>query len=128
MRAPLGPAIAAERERLQVTHAYQEAQASELANSVYADSRGDSAYTLLFRPGALGDKPLIVLTHSIYDRDNPIEVASHFAWNAAHDETARLSRKGRNRIVPNTRHNIEIDDPQAIVDAVFEVIGDMRRR
>ena len=127
VRSPLGPAIAAERARLQVGRAYQEAQASEIANSVYADQSGDRAYTLLFRPGALGDRPLIVLTHSIYDRSDPLEAVGFTAWNAAHDETARLSRSGRNRIVPNTHHNIEVDDPQSITDAIFEVIAQVQQ-
>jgi pimeloyl-ACP methyl ester carboxylesterase len=125
VRTPLGPAIAAERARLQVGRVYQEAQASEIANSVYADPSGDRAYAMLFRPGALGDKPLIVLTHSIYDQKDPLEAAGFTGWNAVHDETARLSRRGRNRIVPNTHHNIEVDDPQAIVDAIFEVIAQL---
>lgn len=124
VRTPLGPAIAAERARLQVGSAYQETQASELANSVYGDSRADPAYAMLFRPGAFGNKPLIVLTHSIYDRNDPVEVASFASWNKLHDQTARLSRRGINRIVPNTHHNVEVDDPQSIADAVFEVIAE----
>ena len=126
VREPLGPVIAAERARIQVGRAYQDAQASELANSVYGDHRGDDAYALLFRRGVLGDKPLIVLTHSIYDHKDPLDAAGFAAWNELHNQTARLSRRGVNRIVPNTHHNIEVDDPQSIVDAVFEVIGPKR--
>jgi pimeloyl-ACP methyl ester carboxylesterase len=39
VRAPLGPVIAAERQKLQVRRAYQDAQASEFVNSVNADPR-----------------------------------------------------------------------------------------
>jgi pimeloyl-ACP methyl ester carboxylesterase len=128
VRAPLGSVIAGDRARLQVERAYQETQASELSNSVYADARGDHAYAMLFHPGAFGDKPLIVLTHSIYDRTDPIDAAGFAAWNEVHEQTARLSRNGRNRLVPNTHHNIEVDDPQAIVDAVSQVMSEMRAR
>ncbi len=127
VRDALGPAIAVERARIQVGRAYQQTQASELANSVYADTRGDAAYAALFRPGVFGSKPLIVLTHSIYDRDDPVDAVGWAAWNFAHVQTAALSRRGINRIVPKTHHNIEIDDPQSIVDAVFEVIGELHR-
>lgn len=126
VRAPLGGTIAAERARLQVSRAYQETQASELANSVYLDPGGDRAYSMLFRPGAFGKKPLIVLTHSIYDRKDLIETARYVAWFEAHEQTARLSRNGHNKLVPNTHHNIEVDDPRAVIEAVYQVIRDTR--
>jgi pimeloyl-ACP methyl ester carboxylesterase len=93
VREPLGPIIAAERARLQVTRAYQDAQAAELAGSVYADTRGNGDYAMLFRPGAFGSKPLIVLTHSIYDRKDPLDAADFAAWNEVHVQTAALSRR-----------------------------------
>lgn len=126
VRVPLGPAIAAERARLQVSSAYQDTQASELANSLYGDARADPAYAMLFHPGAFGSKPLIVLTHSIYDPNDPVEVASFASWNMLHEQTARLSRRGTNRIVANTHHNIEVDDPRSIATAIFEVIARTR--
>ena len=125
VRAPLGPEIAAERARIQVGAAYQEAQASEIAYSVYGDLRGDAAYKALFKRGMLGSRPLIVLTHSIYDPEDPIDVASTEGWIRLHEEDARLSSRGRRRTVPNTHHNIEIEAPQAIVDAIGEVLNDL---
>lgn len=95
VRTPLGPAIAAERARLQVGKAYQETQASELANSVYGDSRGDAAYAMLFRPGAFGNKPLIILTHGIYDRTDPVDTASFAAWNELHFAECEAFSTGR---------------------------------
>jgi pimeloyl-ACP methyl ester carboxylesterase len=125
VRAPLGPQIAAERQKIQVKRAYQDAQASELANSVYGDPRPDDAYAMLFTGHALGNKPLIVLTHSIHDSKDPRDAADFFAWNATHEQTAALSTRGVNRIVPQTHHNIEVDRPQAIVDAVNEVLTEI---
>ena len=125
VRAPLGPLIAAERQKVQVTAAYQEAQASEIANSIYGDLRADAAYAALFKPGMLGRRPMIVLTHGIVPPDDPIEAASMAGWTQLHRETARLSRRGRQRTVPNTHHNIEIDDPQSIIAAVAEVLAEL---
>lgn len=127
VRAPLGPEIAAERLRIQVTSRYQTAQASEILNSVYGDTRGDAIYADLFRPGAFGAKPVVVLTHSIYNRADPLEVLSEEGWLALHKENARLSRRGRQRVVPNTRHNIQLDAPEAIVAAVAEVLDELEK-
>ena len=122
VRPLLGPLIAAERLRIQVTPAYQQAQASEILNSVYADPRGTDVYARLFRPGRFGSKPLIVLSHGLYDREDAIAAAGQAAGVALHRGTAQLSRRGVQRTVPGTTHNIEIDAPGAIVDAVVEVL------
>ena len=121
----LGPKIAAERQRIQAQHPYQEAQASEFANGVYEDQRTDDAYASLFSGNALGAKPLIVLTHSIRDRKDPFDEAGFFAWNAVHEQTAKLSTRGVNRIVPETHHYIQIDCPQAVVDAIDVVLREV---
>lgn len=118
----LGPEIAAERQRIQVTSTYQETQASEFSNGIYGNARADAAYALLFSGRALGDKPLIVLTRSAPKSSDPIASASFFAWNAAHDETARLSTRGVNRIIPDSHHYIHIDHPTAVVEAIDEVL------
>ena len=126
VRPKLGPEIAAERMKIQSTAAYQAAQASEIVNSVYGDVRADRAYAGLFRPGLLGSKPVIVLTHGLYDRDDPLDVMSFDQGVRLHRRSAALSRRGRQRVVPGTGHNIEIDDPGAIVEAVAEVLAELR--
>lgn len=128
VRQPLGPAVAAERQRIQVTKAYQAAQASEIANSVYADDRGDAVYRTLFTPGRFGARPMIVLTHGEYDAANPLDAASYQSYLWLHKETASLSRRGRQRVVPKTSHNIEIDDPGAVVRAILEVVEEVAAR
>jgi pimeloyl-ACP methyl ester carboxylesterase len=122
VRPALGPEIAAERQKIQVKPHYQQAQASEILSSIYGDARPDSAYARLFRPGALGTRPMIVMTHGIYDATDPIDTADYQAMLALHRQSAELSRRGRHRIVAGTHHNIEIDDPQAVVSAVREVL------
>lgn len=128
VRPALGPAIAAERARLQVRAAFQNAQASELANSVYGRTDGDEVYQRLFRPGMFGTRPLIVLTHGNYDASDPDDVASFQSGLWLHSETAALSRRGRQRTVPETGHYIELDAPQAVTGAIFEVLDQLDRR
>lgn len=128
VREPLGSAVAAERARIQVTAAYQSAQASEIANSVYADDRGDAVYRTLFTPGRFGALPMIVLTHGDYDPADKVDAASYQSYLWLHAETAGLSRRGRQRTVPKTSHNIEIDDPGAVALAIVEVIEEIARR
>lgn len=121
-RPALGPVIAAERARIQVRPAYQQAQASEILNSLYARSDGDATYRDLFRPHMFGAMPLVVLSHGNYDVADPAEVAGYESWLWLHRETAALSRIGRQQTAPATNHNIEIDDPAAVADAVDEVL------
>jgi pimeloyl-ACP methyl ester carboxylesterase len=128
VRPALGPAIAAERARLQVRSAFQNAQASELANSVYGRTDGDAIYQRLFRPGVFGTRPLIVLTHGAFDASDPMDSASFQGGLWLHQETAALSRRGRQRTVPETGHYIELDAPQAVISAIFEVLDQMGRR
>jgi pimeloyl-ACP methyl ester carboxylesterase len=128
VRQPLGSAIAAERARLQVTKLYQATQASEIGNSVYADDRGDAVYRTLFTRGRFGSMPMLVLTHGDYDAADPIDVASYQSYLWLHAETAALSRSGQHRVVPKTSHNIEIDDPEAVVRAILEVVDRTVRR
>lgn len=120
-RPQLGPTIAGERQRIQVMPAYQRAQASEILHSVYGASAGDPVYKTLFKPGMFGSKPLIVLTHGDYDASDTLEAMDQAAMTYFHRETARLSRNGSQRTVEGASHNIEIDQPAAIVKAIEEV-------
>jgi hypothetical protein len=45
------------------------------------------------------------------------------AWRAGHDRIAALSTRGDNTIIPSARHYIQIDQPQAVVDAVRRVVA-----
>ncbi|MDQ2701455.1 MAG: alpha/beta hydrolase [Pseudomonadota bacterium] len=123
-RTPLGPVILAERKRLQPTVAYQDAQANELAHSMYVpDAEADDEYARLFgAPRPLGDKPLVVLTHSMWDMAPPFGEIGWMSWVTGHQATAALSTRGTQRMVPRSRHNIQIDQPQAVIDAVAEVL------
>lgn len=129
VRVPLGSAILAERRRLQATVAYQDAQAAEIAACPYVpDAAADARYAALFdgkRP--FGDKPVVVLTHSLWDMTPPLGEIGYSAYVAAHRQTAALSTRGVQRMVPMSRHNIQIDQPQAVIDAVAEVLDALQK-
>jgi pimeloyl-ACP methyl ester carboxylesterase len=65
-----------------------------------------------------GSLPLVVLTQS--DDIGPDPKTSR--WVKAHDEIASLSRVGVNRIVPDSSHMIMLDQPQAVIDAIDDVL------
>jgi pimeloyl-ACP methyl ester carboxylesterase len=122
VRPAFGPIIAGERAVLQRTAKYQRAQASEIAYSVYGDPRAERAYANLFKPGVFGARPLIVLTSPKDDSAEPLDAADAAAGGRLHDETASLSISGCREEVTGTGHNIEIDRPDAVIDAVNRVI------
>lgn len=124
VRAQLGPTILAERRRLQATVAYQDAQEAEAASSMFVpDAAADAQYARLFSaPYPLGDKPLVVLTHSIWDMTPPFGETGYVSWVTAHRLTAALSTRGTERMVELSRHNIQVDHPEAVIAAVAEVL------
>ena len=122
-RAQLGPSIAAERNRIQVSTAYQQAQASEILEGVYGNPASDPVYARLFRRGVLGARPLVVLTHGRFDEEDPLDVLGQAQGVALHRETARLSRAGRHRTIADTGHYIPLEAPAAVVAAILEVLG-----
>ena len=130
VRAPLGSAILTERRRLQATVAYQDTQLGEAAASMFVpDATADAQYARLFgaTPHPLGDKPLVVLTHSVWDMTPPFGETGYASWVAAHRQTAALSTRGSERMVPLSRHNIQVDYPQVVIDAITEVLDATRR-
>lgn len=124
VRAPLGMAILAERRILQAKPSYQDAQATELADSVYGKHpEADARYARLFAGEApLGNMPLLVLTHGLWDMSDATSEVDYQSWRQAHVLTAALSRRGTQEMVPNARHNIQIDNPAAVVDAIERVL------
>jgi pimeloyl-ACP methyl ester carboxylesterase len=82
----------------------------------------------------LGATPLIVLTAG-ESPSIPLSGAAkaqmpalHAEWSKMHDEMARLSTQGVNRLVPGATHYIHQDRPQVVVDAINEVIGAARKK
>lgn len=76
--------------------------------------------------GSLGDRPLIVLSAGA--REPPplppreVEAVGHL-YAQAHEQLAGLSTRGVRRVVADSKHAIQWDRPQAVIDAVMEVIA-----
>jgi pimeloyl-ACP methyl ester carboxylesterase len=77
----------------------------------------------------LGDKPLVVLSADVgWDLNGP---SGSFwrkyrnLWFAQHEALAHLSSRGVHRMIKHSGHEIQLDNPQAVVDAVDEVVSEL---
>jgi len=80
----------------------------------------------------LGDKPLLVLTAGAPAKlpgETPEQLkAFDAAWYDMHNKIAALSTRGRQRIVAGASHYIQVDNPPAVIEAVSEVLSEVRGR
>jgi hypothetical protein len=81
-----------------------------------------------YRP--LGDIPIIVLTHEAFPK-GPAETqaqrdAKNKLWIDLHNQIASMSTRGKRVTVENSGHNIQMDQPQVIVDSILEVLRTTR--
>jgi len=91
-----------------------------------------SEYAASLHEGAdwsLGDIPLIVLSAGARERSPlPPEEADAVerVWTEGQEQLAALSSRGVRRTVPDSKHAIQWDRPQAVIDAVLEVVSEAR--
>ena len=87
----------------------------------------DGNYAMLSRlnaarrstPNLLGDLPVVVLTRGRgASPDQP----------TAHAAIASLSRNSRHTVVPDSYHEIHLSHPQAVIDAILDVVSAVRER
>jgi pimeloyl-ACP methyl ester carboxylesterase len=92
---------------------------AEISAKVYAESQRNAH--------PLGDVPLIVLARS--RSDYPPEVAAMLIveHNAQQAKFATLSTNGREIVVPNAGHHIQLDAPDSVVDAIRRIVNRARR-
>jgi pimeloyl-ACP methyl ester carboxylesterase len=87
---------------------------------------------LLRKAKGMGDKPLIVLTASPTSTDPMIPPAQQQDSNRIHQELQRelldLSTRSRQVIAAQSGHNIQREEPQLVIDAVVEVVKQVRDR
>ena len=110
-----------------------EAQRSELASFTPERDEPDvNTQELEAVHPSFGDKPLIVLSRGVEEGAPGVPPAYlpkvEAAWRAGHDRIAALSSRGANTIVPGARHYVQVDRPQAVVDAVRLVVEAARSR
>lgn len=78
--------------------------------------------------GALGDLPLMVLSHDpdkVKFPGNLTEPVNR-AWGEMQEELAHLSTNGVRLVVKGSGHDIPIDKPEAVVDAIRKVVGETK--
>ena len=92
---------------------YQRAQLDELTH--YADGSSFAQVHAARRP--LGALPLIVLTA----QQTLLQAGDD--WLDLHRELAALSSRGQQRTVAGAGHYIQLDRPDAVIDAIAEVIA-----
>ena len=90
----------------------------------------DSAETVAHRR-SFGAMPLVVLTAGQPPKDPSLTDEKNQAWQKlwmqGHDDIAVLSSRGQNRVVPGSGHFIQFERPQAVIDAVDEVVAQVRQ-
>jgi pimeloyl-ACP methyl ester carboxylesterase len=90
----------------------------------------DEQLRKLRRP--FGDMPVVVLTRGVSPYAVPgkpqsaLNKAMEIENAAIQKETAALSTRGRQRVVPGAGHVVHADKPEAVVDAVLEVLKQLR--
>lgn len=75
--------------------------------------------------GTLGNLPLIVLSHDPDKMRFPRNLTEpvNREWARMQEELAHLSSNGSHLVVKGSGHDIQIDHPEAVVDAIREVVG-----
>jgi homoserine acetyltransferase len=75
----------------------------------------------------LGDKPLVVLTHGKRGELGAKD-SDERAWVEMQEELARLSSNSKHIFVEKSGHQIVLDQPEAVVEAIQQVVENARRR
>ena len=80
--------------------------------------------------GSYGDMPLVVLTAdgTFSDAPEPPRASLNALWLRIHQQIAGLSAHGRSRLVAHSSHMMILDRPDAIVQAIQDVVRQARVR
>jgi pimeloyl-ACP methyl ester carboxylesterase len=87
----------------------------------------DSPAQLMAARRSYGDLPLVVLTRALSDSASGLPDDAHGDLAVAlHEDLAGLSTRGVHRVVPDSSHDIHLDQPQAVIDAILDVLAQVR--
>jgi len=120
-------ALAAAWLSRQMSVDFWDASESETSNQLVSDSQLRQARR------SFGELPLVYLTHGISPwlvpgrPQSTMNKAAETDIVATHEEVAHLSTRGSQRVVPGAAHSIHIDQPQAVINAISEVLGMARK-
>lgn len=111
-----------------------EAMASESESQHSANGRSDvNSREEVAAQHSFGDMPLMVLTAAeAVDLKAPkaersISERLWRSWKAGHDRLAARSAHGRSVVVSESGHFIQLDQPQAVIDAIKKVVQEVRQ-
>jgi pimeloyl-ACP methyl ester carboxylesterase len=79
-------------------------------------------------PQQLGEKPLIVLTRGISEKEGPDGEAFAAERRREHAELASMSRKGKLIIANRSGHHIQLDEPELVIKSIREVVAEVSKR
>jgi pimeloyl-ACP methyl ester carboxylesterase len=73
---------------------------------------------------SFGDIPVVVLTAGLVDETlpEPSRTRTQAAWYQGHVDLAAMSTNGRNEVVEGAGHAIQLDRPDAVVEAIEELV------
>jgi pimeloyl-ACP methyl ester carboxylesterase len=134
LRTDPDPVLNAELLRESIRPKTQDALLSEAQNFTVhvAGAYSESAREAMRISHDFQDMPLIVLTRDIPPQDpsdsDETSQAREAALRTGHERLAGYSSAGRAEVVPNSGAYIQLDQPQAVIDAVRAVIDQARRR
>jgi len=126
----LSAAVQESEDRREMTWAFQNTQHSEEESFMRT-----TAQQVRAAKRSLGDLPLIVLTRDRFppptnatpEQLNTMEVR-YQKWLGLARDLAAMSSRGEQRVVAGAGHDIELDRPQAVIDATREVLAAARSR
>lgn len=127
VEANFGPKLAEAQAALLRKPSFWRASVSE-AESSYTES----AAQLRAARKPFGNMPVVSLTRGVSpylipdQPPSPTNLAIEAENKAMQDETAALSSRGSNRVAPGAHHAIHLSTPQAVVDAVGQML-DMQK-
>jgi pimeloyl-ACP methyl ester carboxylesterase len=84
-------------------------------------------------PGSLGNIPLLVLSHdpdigALAPPNHPdAEAQAEKAWGDFNEQLTKLSSDGSRVVVKGSKHYIQFDRPEIVIDGVREVVKRAKR-
>jgi pimeloyl-ACP methyl ester carboxylesterase len=132
--ATLSAASADENPGVQELRAIYEPAIADGVNYVESDEQVRAARQARGNSPLLGALPLIVLTPTLGSNSNdwpaslPEDLASRLevTWMELQEDAATLSSNSKLIVVENSGHDIEVDQPEVVVEAIQQVVEAVR--
>ena len=70
---------------------------------------------------SLNPRPIVALSRSMFSSDE-----ERIAWIEMQNEIAASSQNALHRVVQDTGHNIQMERPEAVIEAVEELVAAVR--